>query len=50
MLGLDINFNKAKKKLLICVIQETLLNFHLIILYILIGLLKKIKYKLLSIL
>jgi len=49
MLGLDVNFNKAKKKLLIYVIQETLLNFHLTILYILIGLLKKVKYKLLSI-
>jgi hypothetical protein len=50
MLGLDVDFDKAKKKLLIFTIQETLLNFHLIILYIFLGLIKKIKYKLLKVL
>jgi hypothetical protein len=49
VLGLDVDFNKAKKKLLIYVIQETISNFHLVILYIFIGLLKRIKYRLLSI-
>jgi hypothetical protein len=48
-LGLDVDFDEAKKKLLIFLKNETLSHFYLIILYILVGLLKKIKYKLLRI-